>query len=151
MKIGRFLNGLVKTAASVIASKQLLDTASSGPSIVEGSTPLEPRILQGPYRSADARTPPTCTSCDKVVVLWCSLCGTPIELGERVFCPKETDAIMHGAAMRAGWSAEIVGVDKAAASSLYRLAAPQEHVHRHCAFVHTTQLFTHAITDLTKD
>lgn len=151
MKLGRFLARLVKVAASGAAAKQLLDTASSGPS-VEAKESIGPRILRGrgPYRSADLQESPTCTSCKEAVVLWCRLCGSPIELGEQVFCPEEKD-IMKVAARRAGSSAQIVGIDAVAATAIYDIAIPREHVHRKCAFIHTTQLFTSAITDLTKD
>ncbi len=151
MRLGRFLGRLVKVAASAAASKHLLDTASSGPSI-ETKEPIGPRVLQGkgPYRSAELHERPTCTSCNEVVVLWCRLCGAPIELGEQVFCPDEKD-IMKAAARRAGSSAPVVGIDAVAATAIYDIAIPTEHVHRKCAFIHTTQLFTRAITDLTKD
>lgn len=151
MRLGRFLARLVKVAATAAASKQLLDTASSGPSI-EAKEPACPRILQGkgPYRSAMPPEPPTCTSCKEIVVLWCRLCGAPIELGEQVFCPEEKD-MMKAAARRAGSGAKIVGIDDVAATAIFDIAIPRDHVHRKCAFIHTTQLFTHAITDLTKD
>lgn len=153
MKLGRFLTRLVKVAAGATAAKQLLDTAStcysaSGTRIKVGA-PTAPRILQGPYRSAVAQHPPTCTSCEKVVVLWCRLCGAPIELGEPVFCPRETGT-MKAASVRAGQGAEIVGVDAVEATALYDIALPKEHVHRQCAFVHTTQIFTQGIIDITK-
>jgi hypothetical protein len=175
MKLARVITRLVRAVAGVAATKQLLDTATTGPSI-EPTTSIGPRILQGPYRSAEVHHPPTCTECEEVVDLWCGLCRMPIELGEQVFCPKEPWSAW--APLRVGGepaaavnslvaarrrrhdncraceraSAIVPSMpNDAVASAMYEIAAPRTHVHRACALVYTTHLFTRAITDITRD
>jgi hypothetical protein len=139
MKIPKGLFRALKTAvvatASIMQAKRLLEERD-GPS-VEVPAPPKPRresrlMTDGPYRDAPAR--PSCTFCSEAVVAWCVICGEPIEIGERIFCPNKKPTTREIAE-------DIV--------PLYEIAAPKDHVHQSCAAAHAAVLFTRAIDDIT--